>query len=286
MSDHEQEQTDSFELSAAEREIIAQNFGLDPYHPGVDVIGSLQYENGLLLEVNQQAREQLDNAEDEIRALQAENDELRTDELTGLTVYRAAMRDARKLLTEIDANIQNPELSDPHAPNAALVIFGDIEAMHFINKIRGHQAGDEAIKYGSDKAIDAADFLRAILRTHDRRASSGRNHEERRTHDRRAVMRQDIITRKGGDEFFAILPFRETPEFTREMMAQLIKERLDSRDESGRAKVPYMHWGMAFYEPGMTPEDLQREADPKGKSRSKRFGRAIIKYARLAARKY
>jgi GGDEF domain-containing protein len=257
---------------------VSREFKLPVTDSFVQAIAHERYNLYLLQQVLDETRRELDNTQEQLNDKNQELEKLIYDESTGLLLFDPAMKKSRSLFENMDKNIENIHNTESNDPNCAAVLVIDVEALHIINNRRGHSAGDRTIGAAGDTLIDLADFLNASFRTADRRINPRETDESRR---------QDIIGRRQrGDELFAVIPFRETDEFTRVRMAEIVASRIsDARKDAGAKKL-YLHWNIAFYEPGKTIEELQEEADPKATSRLQRVARTSRKVGRAALGKY
>lgn len=115
-----------------------------------------------------------------------------------------------------------------HELSVALI---DLDHFKALNDRAGHRAGDQVLKF-------FAQFLRANLR------------------------REDVVCRFGGDEFTLLLP--DTAVRNAKVLVERIRKKLSqielSIDGRSRCELSFS-CGLAFYQPGLLPEDLIEEAD-------------------------
>lgn len=211
----------------------------------------------------------------------AERDKLKFDSQTGLLNRGPGEELAEKLIAEVMR-------ASSEAPTSVMLLMIDVVNLHGINEVHGHRVGDAVISTAAQQLAEVAEILRSSLRTYDQRSSSTDSDREdhikneQRQADRRQDQYRDIIWRRGGDEFVAIVPFHESDTITKELVKEIVTKRIEHPKGYGAEDMVPIRWGSAFYNPKSNPdmtvkgviEYLENEADPKGNGDSSRGSKA------------
>lgn len=218
------------------------------------------------------------SAYERINELEVELEQMQTDPVTGLLTPPAWKKKVEQVKAEIQSNYG--ERINPHLPNAALLLVADAEDLHFINNRFGHPTGDIGLHSSGAGVKTIADFMAAITRSHDRRHDP--LHPE-------ASRLNDILGRLGGDEFGGLMPFMETDEINREIVADKVVARIKEGFGDVSEEMPRIHFGYTFILAGDTKElnDYLKEAEPKAfQSRPEKIKRTVRKIGRRAIGRY